>query len=195
MDQTVDRSATDLATPAGDVDLVERARSGDAVAFDRLVASRVDAAFRTARAILRDDADAADATQETFFQVWRDLPSLRDPARFDAWAGRILMNRCRTALRRRRAGSVRAVRLIDDGDGRSEPVDLHSFADEQATSDGIRRAFERLTESQRELLAFHHAGGLGVAEIAAMTDAPVGTVKWRLHDARRALERALEAER
>ena len=195
MDRAVEGTTAAEATIRGGHEaLVELARSGDADAFDRLVATRVDAAFRTARAILRDDADASDATQEAFFQIWRDLPRLRDLTKFDAWAGRILLNRCRTLLRRR-PSSARQVRLDADYAAEALGASRSRMAEELVEADAIRRAFARLSDRQRELLAFHHVGGRSVADLAAMTGAPVGTTKWRLHDARQALERALEAER
>ena len=75
--------------------LVERARTGDRDAFDALVRSRMDAVYRTSLAILGEQADAADATQETFVSAWRHTADLRDPELFDAWLGRINLNACR----------------------------------------------------------------------------------------------------
>jgi RNA polymerase sigma factor (sigma-70 family) len=193
MDRTVE-SVSDLPVGAGAVELIRRAQAGDADAFDVLVAGRVTAAYRTAWAILRDESDARDATQETFFQVWRDLPRLREPERFDAWAGRILHNRCLSLLRRRRSSSVREIR-VEDWDAANDYVSgRRPLADEHADSDAIRRAISRLTGEQRVLLAFHHVHGRSIAELASITGAPTGTVKWRLHHARQALERALENE-
>jgi RNA polymerase sigma-70 factor (ECF subfamily) len=194
MDRTVESVAPDLALGAGEVDLVRRAQAGDADAFDVLLAGRVTTAYQTAWAILRDEADARDAAQETFFQVWRDLPRLRDPEKFDAWAGRILHNRCMTLLRRRRSSAVREVR-VEEWDSAAYSSGRHHLADAHAESDAIRRAFARLTSDQRVLLAFHHVHGRSVADLATITGAPSGTVKWRLHHARQALERALERER
>jgi RNA polymerase sigma-70 factor (ECF subfamily) len=195
MDRTLESDASDLPLRAGEIELVRRAQAGDADAFDVLVSGRATAAYRTAWAILRDEADARDATQETFFQVWRDLPRLREPERFDAWAGRILHNRCVSLLRRRRNSAVREVRV----DGWDEAIGYvsggHPLADAHAEADAIRRAFARLTNEQRVLLAFHHVLGRSVAELGTITGAPTGTVKWRLHSARQALERALEDER
>ena len=194
MDRTVDSVVADLAVGAGEVELVRRAQAGDANAFDVLIAGRVTAAYQTAWAVLRDEADARDATQETFFQVWRDLPRLREPEKFDAWAGRILHNRCLSLLRRRRSSEVREIR-VESWDAAAYSSGHNGLAEEHADSDAIRRAFARLTSEQRVLLAFHHVHGRSVAELASITGAPTGTVKWRLHNARQALERALESER
>src|SRR6187549_4060861 len=97
--------------PMLSVSLVSRAQAGDQIAFTRLINERHQHLYRTAWAILRNDSDALDATQETCLGAWRELPRLRDPARFDAWLMRSLVNRCRTALRSRKRVSVREVQL------------------------------------------------------------------------------------
>jgi len=97
--------------------LVERARgvgptpdTRDRAAFDALVRTRIDAVYRTSLAILGNQADAADATQETFVSAWCHRDALRDPELFDAWLGRINLNACRAQLRRRGRTSVRRYR-------------------------------------------------------------------------------------
>src|SRR5262245_39699434 len=89
--------------------LVDRARAADHEAFEALVRRRADTAYRTAFAILRNEADARDATQDAFLRAWRELRSLRDPDRFDAWFGRILVNTCRNAMRGRARRVVREI--------------------------------------------------------------------------------------
>lgn len=175
--------------------LVERAQAGDRIAFERLVGRRVDSAYRTARAILGNEADARDATQEAFLSAWRERRGLRDPARFDAWFGRILVNSCRQVLRGRRRRSVREIAASD----LSDPVDSllasdPALDDRSADLDAIERAFERLSGPERAILVLHHLEHRPVADIAAALGVPAGTVKSRLHAARSSLERALEAE-
>jgi len=164
-----------------DASLVERARKADADAFDELVRRRIDAVYRTAVGILGEPSDARDATQEAFVLAWRQLPSLREPERFDAWLNRITINCCRMALRRRRG--VSELRLTADVGGT-----------EGNGSAIFDNAFERLTVDQRAILLEHHLDGRPVAEIAERLGIPAGTVKSRLFAARRALERALEEE-
>ena len=68
-------------------------------------------------AILGNEPDARDVTQTIFVQAWTNLPSLRDPALFPAWFGRIVVNAARTALHKRRRRSVREIQasgLPDD---------------------------------------------------------------------------------
>jgi RNA polymerase sigma-70 factor (ECF subfamily) len=178
--------------------LVERARSGDRAAFDAIVRSRIDAVYRTSLAILGDADDAADATQETFVSAWGGLSSLRDPERFDAWLSRINVNACRMTLRRRGRTSLREIPLAEPEDGR-DPKTTDRAADRAledlaAEADLFDRAFARLSVDDRAVLVMHHLEERPVAEIAAALGTPEGTVKSRLHRARRALESALDRE-
>jgi len=187
--------ATVEPTPASD--LVRRASRGDVAAFDALVAARLSASLRLARAIVDSPADAEDVVQEAFVSAWRNLPRLREPDRFDAWFGRILMNTARTHIRRR--GSVRPIsidrRHVDDGREDDTPGQHDPGLESVVSSDALSRAINRLTTDQRSILALHHLEERPVAQIATVLGIPVGTAKWRLHAARQALERALEAER
>jgi RNA polymerase sigma-70 factor (ECF subfamily) len=174
--------------------LVERARSGDRHAFDALVRDRIDAVYRTSLAILGDHADAADATQETFVSAWRHRAELRDPDLFDAWLGRINLNACRMALRRRGRRGLREIRPRDSDDGNEPTSTEPAFDDRTAEADAFDRAFARLSADDRAVLVLHHLQERPVAEIAAALGAPTGTVKSRLHRARAALESALAKE-
>ena len=129
--------------------LVERARAGDADAFDELARSRIDQVYRTALAILGSPADARDATQDTLVSMWRGLPSLKSVDAFDGWLHRITVNACNMALRRSKG--VREVVL----DTNSEPA-----ADSPAPSDStFNDAFDRLKIDQRAILVAHHLDG------------------------------------
>ncbi len=195
-------SAASLAIGTPERAAVERAAGGDHDAFDQLIAPRFAGALRTALAILRSEDDARDAVQDAFVTAWQELPRLRDAGLFDAWLGRILVNRCRTVLRHRKVVRLREIRL-DDHPGtvdRGETPSVHREPSAEggqaavADADAVRRAFERLDPDARILLVLHHVEERPVADIAALAGVPEGTVKWRLHAARKALERALERE-
>jgi len=171
---------------------IAQARSGDPAAFEALVEARVGPMTRTAMAILGSETDARDAVQDALVTAWRELAALRDPAAFDAWLTRILVNRCRRGLR-----GVAARRL------REVPVDTLGMGGEPGAPDpsdatlerrALERAFERLSADERTLLVLHHLDGRPVAELAAILRVPEGTAKSRLFAARRSLERALERE-
>ena len=174
---------------ASQEELIARAARGDTRAFERLIAGRAERSFRIARAILGNDADAHDATQEAFVSAWRALPRLRNLDLFDAWVGRILVNACRAQLRGRRR--IREIPLATDFDA-LEPGP--TTADRVVDSDLLAHAFERLDAAKRSILVLHYLEHEPVATIAATLGVPVGTVKWRLSDARAALQRALAAE-
>ena len=80
-------------------DLVERARRGDHDAFSVLAGATIGRLDAAARLILKDPSLAQDAVQETLVRCWRDLPTLRDPDRFEAWLHRLFLNACRDELR------------------------------------------------------------------------------------------------
>jgi RNA polymerase sigma-70 factor (ECF subfamily) len=101
--------------------LVERARGGDREAFEAIVRGKVDAVYGTALAILGDEADAQDAAQEAFIAAWRSFGSLRDPDRFEASFGRILVSACRMSLRRRRVRQIEVVPLTSSGSASAVP--------------------------------------------------------------------------
>lgn len=175
-----------------DPERVARARNGDASAFEELVEARVGPMTRTAMAILGREDEARDAVQDALLTAWRELAALRDPAAFDAWLTRILVNRCRRGLRRI---GLRRVREI--------PVDALKAAEEPGAADltavvgerqALERAFDRLSIDERTLLVLHHLDGRSVTSIADVLGVPVGTAKSRLFAARRALDRALTRE-
>jgi RNA polymerase sigma-70 factor, ECF subfamily len=191
-------TAANMATSADDA-LVRRARRGDAAAFAVLVDTRIDRCYRLAWSILSNDADAADATQDALVSAWRQLPRLRDPATFDGWLNRIVANAALMARRHRvrlREVSPRSAHPGDEMPQPEPPRDprARTAMDEFVDNDAIARAFDRLRPKERTILVLHHVEERPVAEIARSLGIPVGTAKWRLHAARRALEKAMEAE-
>ena len=171
-----------------DRDLIEAAQRGDREAFVDLVRPRADRLFAIAQRILRDVDRAEDAFQDALVIAWRDLRSLRDPDRFDAWLQRLLINLCiRQATReRRRVANLRVLPV----DGPAAPDELLTVADR----DQIERGFRRLSIDQRVVLTLHHLSGYAPTEIAEILGIPPGTVRSRLHNAHRAMRAALEAD-
>jgi len=171
-----------------DRDLVEAARRGDRAAYVDLVRPRIDRLFAVAHRILRDVDRAEDAVQDALVIAWRDLRGLRDPDRFDAWLGRVLVNVCiaQATRERRRSANLRALPV----DGPAAPDDLLTIADR----DQLERGFRRLPPDQRAILVLHHYAGYTPTEIAETLGIPPGTARSRLHNAHRAMRAALEAE-
>ncbi len=168
---------------------VQAAVNGDENAFEALVTDRLPRTYRMALAILGSEADARDAVQDAWVSAWQHLGSLRDTSRFDAWLDQILVNTCRSSLRKR--GRVREIALNESFDIQAP----HPGPDDITEREALQRAFNRLSIEQRTLLVLHHLERRPLAAIAEVLGIPVGTAKSRLHTARAALERTLEDTR
>jgi RNA polymerase sigma-70 factor (ECF subfamily) len=175
--------------------LLERAAHGDVGAFDTLLRPRLERLCRMAVAITRSEADARDAVQEASIHAWRQLPKLRDRTSFDPWIAQIVVNACRGLLRSQNRRRVREIQLHDNPEDIGE-IQAPSGAapDGIAEAEAVQRAFLRLDPDARVLIALHHVEQRPLDEIARVLGVPVGTVKWRLFQARRVLDRALKAE-
>jgi RNA polymerase sigma-70 factor, ECF subfamily len=167
--------------------LVERAQAGDREAYEQLARAAARRLFLVASRILRDTDAAEDAVQGALISMWRDLPSLRDPDRFDAWAYRLVVRHCHNLGRRERRSGVRVVDLTEDL--RTERDGIGDVA----VRDQLGRAFDALSRDHRAVVVLHHLVGLPIAEIAEILDVPYGTVGSRLHHAIRAMRASLDA--
>lgn len=175
--------------------LVARAMTGDVEAFGRLIEERQERMTRLAMAILGTPADADDALQDWLLSVWRNLPSLREAERFEAWSDRILVNACLRILRTRGRDRLRIVGLpADSGDMAPVGGRPQGHEDAGADRDALEQAFETLSADDRAAIVLHHLEGRPVGEIAARLGIPTGTLKARLHRARATLRRVLEED-
>jgi RNA polymerase sigma-70 factor, ECF subfamily len=165
--------------------MVGAAADGDREAFAALAAPRVDRLFATATLILRDRDRAEDAVQDALVRAWRDMRTLRDPDRFDAWLRRLLVNACYDESRRQRRHAAN-VRLLPDHD-RATADSSGDLADR----DELDRAMRQISTDHRAVIVHHYYLELSLAEIADTLDIPIGTAKSRLHHARNALRAAL----
>jgi RNA polymerase sigma-70 factor, ECF subfamily len=168
--------------------LVQRAIQGDEEAYASLMTMAGDRLLAIAFRILRDLQAAEDAVQVALVSAWRDLPSLRDPDRFEAWLTRLLVRACYAEARRHRRWSVR-MRVLPI-EGPEGPDTTLSIADR----DQLDRGFKRLPVDQRAIFILHHYLGWTHTEIAQSLDIPIGTVKSRLYYATQTLRAALEAD-
>jgi RNA polymerase sigma-70 factor (ECF subfamily) len=171
-----------------DTDLVIRAQHGDEEAFALLAVAAGDRLHAVAHRILRDLDLAEDATQQALLSIWRDLPQLRDPARFDAWSYRLLVRACYAESRRQRQWTPNIRLLASD-----EPMQ----ADGSSTvhdRDQLERGFRRLSIDHRAVVVLHHYLDWPLERIADSLGVPIGTVRSRLHYAMRGLRAALDAD-
>src|SRR5262245_47808440 len=152
-----------------DVGLVQRARAGDREALDRLIDECTDRLRRVAYGILRDRTLADDAVHRTYLAIWRDLPKLREPERFDAWSYRLLLRACSAEARHSRAW-LPGVRVTDAVEPPSDPG-IASVADR----DQLERGFRRLSLEHRTVVVLHHYLDLPVVEVATIMGTSPGT--------------------
>jgi RNA polymerase sigma-70 factor (ECF subfamily) len=168
-------------------DLVVRAATGDREAFATLATSHIDRCYALAYRILRDHHRAQDASQQALMGAWRDLPRLREPARFDAWLHRLVVNACyaesRGTRRWRSPFGVISVSSV-------QPDPASTIADREL----LEQAFGRLSPEHRAVVVLHHHLGYPLTEIGSTLGIPVGTARSRLHYAVRQLRSALDAD-
>src|SRR3990172_9354847 len=128
--------ATTSAAPGRErgvqAELVDRARRGDREAFSVLAGGAVDRLYAIARLVLRDADLAEDAAQDALVRAWRDLPTLRDPDRFDAWLYRLLVHACQDQLRRRRHERTEVAILPEHGTPQEDQTEVIAKRDELA---------------------------------------------------------------
>ena len=130
---------------------------------------------------------AQDAVQQAMLQIWRDLPQLREPKAFDAWAYRLLVRCCQNE-------SKRAKRWIPGlPDVREDAASTNEIA-AVADRDQLERGFRHLTVDQRSIIVLHHFLDLPHEQAAEILGVSVGTARSRLSRAMQALRAALEAE-
>jgi RNA polymerase sigma-70 factor (ECF subfamily) len=167
-------------------ELVMAAQRGDEVAFATLVDVHGGRLQGLAQRILRDADLAEDATQQALLRIWKSLPKLRDPARFEAWSYQLLVRACHAEARRMRHWSP-GLRLVETDGPADDP--LAGVVDR----DQLERAFRTLSVDHRAVVVLHHYLDLNLTEVAAVLGIPLGTAGSRLHYALKALHAALDA--
>ena len=196
--------STDCVTGAepaevSDLDLVRRAQGGDADAFGELVERNRRAVFRAALAALGSPAEADDVAQDAFVLAYRKLHSFRGEAAFKTW---LLAIAWRKALDRRKS-MARWLKLtvtppdtetdnwIEQmpGDPRSQEDDLAASQLQQA----VKLLIKTLPRKLRDALLLAGSGEYTYEQISHILGVPVGTVKWRVSEARRVLKQKMAA--
>jgi RNA polymerase sigma-70 factor, ECF subfamily len=184
--------------PARVRELLDQARAGSHEAFGELVTLHERAVFRVTLAALGRREDALDAAQDAFVVAWRKLGGFRGDAAFRTW---LLTIAWRKALDRRRARNIlwRRIRTPAAPDG-ADPLDLldaDTASPERAAvardlANRCRDEIRRLSPKLRDALLLASSGEYSYGEIAAMLGVPLGTVKWRVSEARRIVASRME---
>jgi RNA polymerase sigma factor (sigma-70 family) len=154
--------------------IVTRARDGEAEAFGILVRRFQDMAVGYGYSVLHDFQLAEDAAQEAFFEAYRTLSKLREPAAFAGWFRRIVFKQCDRITRRRVVATVPL---------EAAPDPLQATGEEERKGE-VLEAVRQLPEHERSVMTLFYIGGYSMDEVATFLEVPVSTVKGRLHSAR-----------
>jgi RNA polymerase sigma-70 factor (ECF subfamily) len=166
--------------------LVLRCQAGDDVAFTELVERYQPRLRYYLRKMLHDLQDAEDALQGVWLDVFRAVPRLADAGAFRAWLYRIARDRALRQLRKRRP-PCQPLEGVDPIDGRADEA---PFTAEDVAR--VHAALDKLAAKHREVLLFRYVEAMTYEEIAAVVGCQAGTVRSRLHYAKRALRGVLE---
>ena len=166
--------------------LVSRCQSGDERAFEEIVSTYGPRLRYYLLKQLGNTEAADDVLQEVWFDVYRGIVRLRQPDAFRAWIYRIARDRAFRALRRARV----PCQLADAADLTAAEVDDNSFSAEDARR--VHAALDRLSPLHREVLLLRFIEDLPYDDIAQITGCPSGTVKSRIHHAKRLLRQEME---
>ncbi len=170
-----------------DAQLAERVRRGDAGAFDQLVTRHMRRAFGVAYRLMGQREDAEDLVQEAFLAVLERIDTFQPGRSFAPWFYRILVNR---GLNARRSRSLRTTDEIPES-AASASVAPDRAAEQGELREELRAALDALPERQRTVVELFELEGFSSPEIAGILEISEGTVRWHLHEARKALRRAL----
>ena len=158
--------------------------------FGERVAENQRRVFQIAYSILGNSADAEDVAQEAFLRAYQKFRSLREPEKFRAWVNRIAF---RLALNRRRGQQRRLTRETAWHEtGTRETVDGATIADDQILLKRLRNEIENLPEKLRRVLQLSTAEDRDMADVGMVRGIPAGTVRSRLHMARKLLLEAMK---
>jgi len=166
--------------------------TGQGDALGEWVQTQYTRAFRTAVMICGNRADAEEAVQDAFLRVWRFRDALPADAKRDAWLYRVLVNACYSKLRQEVPRRERERARVDAGDALIAPAASPERAAEQAVvANTLDATLRDLPEALRVVVILRYYSDLSEREIATAIRRRPGTVKSRLHEARRRL--ALDA--
>jgi RNA polymerase sigma factor (sigma-70 family) len=193
-DGAVSRPIRRPADGAADLDLLRRIAAGDRSALVDLYDRFRRPAFALARRVLADDVHAERVLQEVFLGVWRDPSAFdRSPGSVASWLLATVHHRAVDAVRREESHRRRRS-PAEDALAPGAPTPIGDLADQvvdRVAAERVRTALQALPGAQREALTLACYGGYTQREVAALTGAPLGTVKTRMLIAVRRLEEVL----
>ena len=196
------RTAPQLpADQATDADLAQRAAQGDGHAFEAIMRRHNQLLFRTARSILKSDADTEDALQDAYLKAWRALASFREDARLSTWLVRIVMNEALSRLRRSAAQVIPLDATFETGGQDEEPWmedNIDERPEQLAMREEMRRLIEtridRLPDAYRTVFMLRAVEEMSFGEVAIALNLAEPTVRTRFFRARSLLREGLSRD-
>lgn len=176
-----------------DPDLVHRAQSGDAEAYEELIFRHRDKIYSRAFSMMRNEEDALDLSQEAWIKAWKKLNQFQGDASFTTWMTRIVINLCLDQIRKNKRTKSESIDQIESEYGGIErKLPLIEYNPTQRIErkeirEKIDTAMESLSEDHRAVLVLHQFEGLEYKEVAKKMNCSIGTVMSRLFYARRKL--------
>ena len=194
-------AAAPLSEKTPDTQLATLAAAGNARAFEAIMRRHNRLLFRTARSILKSDADAEDAVQDTYLSAWRALGTFREDAKLSTWLVRIVLNEALKRVRRRASNVV----MFDTGaaiDEEQLEASMEADHDEQPELAASRAEMRRLVEARidelpelfRTVFMLRAVEEMSVEEVSAALDIPETTVRTRFFRARAQLREGLSRD-
>lgn len=163
-------------TTSIDPSLPLRAKAGDRQAFAQLVDVLYPRSLRFAVHMLGNREDAEEAVQDAFVRVYHSLGRFRDDARFEPWMFRILANRCRSLLEKRR----RHAAVIHYGEVPERYQAAPTNGEDRDWTEEIHRVLETLPAEQREAFLLRHVEDMAYEDIAAVTGVGLSALRMRV---------------
>jgi RNA polymerase sigma-70 factor (ECF subfamily) len=189
------QDAKDL--PVSDEEVVRRVRAGETGLFEVVMRRYNQRLYRVARAILRDDAEAEDVTQQAYVNAYRHLDQFANQAMFSTWLTKIAVHEALARARRRRRFDEKEAVHDRDGDTMGALKSPAADPERQAFAGELRAliesAIEALPEHYRAVFVMREVEGMSTAESAECLDITEETAKTRLHRARMLLRETLYA--
>ncbi len=170
--------------------LVEKAKNGDAKAFERLMKNTSSRIYNLGYRLLRNKEDAADVMQETYMSAYENLPRFKGNSSFSTWLYRIATNFALMKMRKEKGRKIPVARLKESADSVYE-MELTDWSDtpvdyfkNQELKEVLDREINALPPKYRSVFVLHDIEGLPIAEVAEILSLSESAVKTRSHRSR-----------
>lgn len=171
--------------------LIEQVQQGDQSAFQTLYDLCYQHVYSYALNLSHNEADAMDITQETFIQVYQSIDKLQSPEAFPLWLNRIVYSKFHRILAKQKETAIEQDSLqyhVDNSDQAKKVNDTYLLDDKEI----IRNMIDKLTDKQKEVIQLMYYEQYTSLEIAKLLELPEGTVKSRIFEAKKALQKQIK---